>query len=263
MNALATNNSKPFLIVQCELLAQTLPALYEVSGDMDDLMRDALRAGDHPVAIARVCNGDPLPDPHELAGVLISGSASMVADADPWIARTAEWLRLVHKSGVPTLGVCFGHQLLAYALGGTVGRAPTSVEYATVTINRIVSDPDDHILGYLPEQFVAQAAHFQIVITTPRDAKILARNDAGIQALRFGPATWGIQFHPELSDRHLRVIIAARGVDVAAERSPLRPSPEAARLIERFRDFVIERAIESDVLRRLHEPQTSQTLALP
>jgi GMP synthase (glutamine-hydrolysing) len=238
-------SNKPFVIVQCQVLAETCRSLYEFSGDMDELICDSLRAGDHPVTVVRVCNGDALPDPDEAAAILISGSAAMVADADPWILRTAAWLRQVHESDVPVLGVCFGHQLIAHALGGKVDRLSTSVEYATVRINRIVSDPDDPLLGYLPHDFVAQAAHFQVVVAAPRDARILARNEAGIQALRFGPTTWGIQFHPEFNEHHLRIIIdniknrGARGVDVAAGRSALRPSPEAALLLERFRDFVL------------------------
>jgi GMP synthase (glutamine-hydrolysing) len=238
-------SNKPFVIVQCQVLAETCRSLYEFSGDMDELICDSLRAGDHPVTVVRVCNGDALPDPDEAAAILISGSAAMVADADPWILRTAAWLRQVHESDVPVLGVCFGHQLIAHALGGKVDRLSTSVEYATVRINRIVSDPDDPLLGYLPHDFVAQAAHYQVVVAAPRDARILARNEAGIQALRFGPTTWGIQFHPEFNEHHLRIIIdniknrGARGVDVAAGRSTLRPSPEAALLLERFRDFVL------------------------
>jgi GMP synthase (glutamine-hydrolysing) len=245
-------SNKPFVIVQCQVLAETCRSLYEFSGDMDDLICDSLRAGDHPVTVVRVCNGDALPDPDEAAAILISGSCAMVADADPWIARTAAWLRQVHEADVPALGVCFGHQLIAHALGGKVDRLSTSVEYATVRINRIVSDLDDPILGYLPHHFVAQAAHYQVVVAAPRDARVLARNEAGIQALRFGPTTCGIQFHPELNERHLRIIIdniknpAACGVDVAAARATLRSSPEASRFMERFRDFVLGKSIHFD-----------------
>ena len=70
---------------------------------------------------------------------------------------------------------------------------------------------------------------------------MLAEGAAGIQALRFGPRAWGVQFHPEFTVDAMRMIIeairdalAAAGVDAAARIAGLRPAPEAADVIARF-----------------------------
>ncbi len=239
------NNKKPFLIIQCEVLAERCRGLYEVGGDIDDLYRDALSPGDHPVVAVRACRDEALPSHDEIEAVLVTGSSSMVADPDPWIGRTAHWLRQAHARAIPSLGVCFGHQLIAHALGGAVRRTPAGAEFTTVTIERAALDPDDPLLGFLPTRFAAQAAHFQSVVLPPPAAQVLAQNDAGIQALRFGPTTWGVQFHPEFDDRHMRLILdnlndpASRGVDVATSVARLRPSLQAGALFRRFRDLVL------------------------
>jgi GMP synthase (glutamine-hydrolysing) len=138
------------------------------------------------------------------------------------------------------LGICFGHQLMAHAFGGTVGRTATSVEFATVAIERTAADQDDPLLSYLPRRFIAQVAHFEIVTAPPTNAHVLARNVAGIQALDYGSNMWGVQFHPELDDTHMKVILdnlddpESRGIDVEASRKTLRPSEGSAQLLKRF-----------------------------
>jgi GMP synthase-like glutamine amidotransferase len=91
-------------------------------------------------------------------------------------------------------------------LGGKVGTTAVSAELNTDVIERMATDAEDRLLSFLPRKFLAQAAHSEIVTEPPLGSRILARNDAGIQALQFGPVTWGVQFHPELEDRHLWVI---------------------------------------------------------
>jgi GMP synthase (glutamine-hydrolysing) len=241
-------NRRPFLILQAEVWAETCRPLYEAAGDVDAIFRRALKADGHPLEIVRICRDEPLPAPQDVGAAIVSGSSAMVADRKGWIARTAQWLRHAHAQSLPMLGVCFGHQLIAHALGGKVGQTATSVEYGTVTIDPVSYDPDDPLLGHLAERFPAQAAHFQVVQAPPPGAKVLASNAAGVQALRFGPTTWGVQFHPELSETHIRFILDNReklglhGVNVDAGRSSLRPSDRVATVIERFRDYSLQQA---------------------
>lgn len=75
--------------------------------------------------VVPVIDGERLPVARDYSGVVISGSAAMVTSREPWSEYTADWLRETVESGVPMLGICYGHQLLAQALGGasTITRA--------------------------------------------------------------------------------------------------------------------------------------------
>src|ERR1700722_11026054 len=76
--------------------------------------------------VIRVDRWPRLPDPADYAFAVALGSDASLADAWPeWVANEVEWLRAAHMLGVPVLGICFGAQALAVALGGSVRRAPT------------------------------------------------------------------------------------------------------------------------------------------
>jgi len=237
--------------VQCAVWGKIFPRLSEVSGDVDAVIRSALSATSCEIVVVRVCEDEPLCDAREFTAVLISGSPAMVNDPFAWIKHTVRWVRETHIYQVPTLGVCFGHQLIAHALGGKVARTAGSAELNTAMIERAASDEEDRFLSFLPRKFLAQAAHSEIVTEPPLGSRILARNDAGIQALQFGPMTWGVQFHPELEDRHLRVIQAehkgrvAHGVQAETSYAVVQRTDEVAKLFERFYRLATGAAVRS------------------
>ena len=245
------NGRKPLLLVQCAVWGKIFPRLSEVSGDVDAVIRSALSATSCEIVVVRVCEDEPLCDAREFTAVLISGSPAMVNDPFAWIKHTVRWVRETHIYQVPTLGVCFGHQLIAHALGGKVARTAGSAELNTAMIERTASDEEDRFLSFLPHKFLAQAAHSEIVTEPPLGSRILARNDAGIQALQFGPMTWGVQFHPELEDRHLRVIQAehkgrvAHGVQAETSYAVVQRTDEVAKLFERFYRLATGAAVHS------------------
>src|SRR5690349_9646132 len=75
-----------------------------------------------------------LPAPESVAGVIVTGSAAYVGDADPWIGRGLRYLQALVDAGTPTFGICFGHQMLGQALGGEVGRNPNGREIGSVEV---------------------------------------------------------------------------------------------------------------------------------
>jgi GMP synthase (glutamine-hydrolysing) len=232
-------------------LGKIFPRLSEVSGDVDAVIRSALSATNCEIVVVRVCEDEPLCDAREFTAVMISGSPAMVNDPFAWIKHTVRLVRETHMYQVPTLGVCFGHQLIAHALGGKVARTAGSAELNTAMIERAASDEEDRFLSFLPRKFLAQTAHSEIVTEPPLGSRILARNDAGIQALQFGPMTWGVQFHPELEDRHLRVIQAehkgrvAHGVQAETSYAVVQRTDEVAKLFERFYRLATGAAVRS------------------
>ncbi|WP_251265687.1 glutamine amidotransferase-related protein, partial [Enterobacter hormaechei] len=81
-------------------------------------IRVAAGLEEHQTVVVDVEHGGALPDPHAFAGVLVTGSAAFVTDHAEWSERSAAWLRQTAHAGLPVFGICYGHQLLAHALGG-------------------------------------------------------------------------------------------------------------------------------------------------
>jgi GMP synthase (glutamine-hydrolysing) len=147
-----------------------------------------------------VIDGETLPQIHQCRGVVITGSAAMVSDRHPWSEYTAQWLLDAMKAGVPILGICYGHQLLAHALGGHVDYHPRGREMGTKVIHRTPAALDDELFNILPERFPAHVTHMQSVLRLPPAAEVLACNPfEAHHAVRFAPRVWGVQFHPEFT----------------------------------------------------------------
>jgi GMP synthase (glutamine-hydrolysing) len=143
---------------------------------------------------------EALPDADNLAGIVITGSAAMVSEREDWSERTATWLKRAVQKGIPVLGVCYGHQLLAHALGGRVGSNPQGRQIGTVNAELINSGPNDPLLGHLPQSFAVQTSHLEVVLELPPGAKRLATSPLdGNFAIRYTEKAWGVQFHPEFS----------------------------------------------------------------
>lgn len=191
--------------------------------------------------VINVANGEPLPERVPYAGIFVTGSPAMVTDRQAWSESTAEWLRGRIAAGIPTLGICYGHQLIAHALGGTVDNNPAGREIGTVEITRSMTEEDPLMQG-MPAQFPAHASHMQSVIHLPDDAVVLARSALEPhQAVRYAPNCWGLQFHPEFSTQITRTYVKARaariqeeGGDVDSLLGTIRSTPEARGLLRRF-----------------------------
>jgi GMP synthase-like glutamine amidotransferase len=133
---------------------------------------------------------DPLPDdPERYAAVASLGSQHAATAADPaWVPAEVALLRQAVAAGVPVLGLCFGGQALALALGGTVRPAATP-EVGWLPVDTTAPD----LIGAGPWlQF-----HWD-VFEPPASAELLATSPAGPAAYRQGPHL-GTQFHPEVT----------------------------------------------------------------
>jgi GMP synthase (glutamine-hydrolysing) len=192
--------------------------------------------------VVDVAQGEPLPGQDGFSAVIITGSAAMVTDRHGWSERSAAWLAQVAHAGLPLLGICYGHQLLAHALGGEVGDNPNGREMGTVEIVLHEQASEDVLLSGLPPRFFAQATHLQSVLQPPAGATVLARNDHdACHAFRWGQSVWGVQFHPEFSTTHMRGYIRARwdvlreeGRDPRRLEASVRATPLARQVLRRF-----------------------------
>lgn len=146
--------------------------------------------------------GEPVAE--HLAGhdglVVLGGAMGACDDAtSPWLAATRALLADAVRREVPTLGVCLGHQLAAVALGGRVDRNPSGRTVGLVPVALTEAGARDPLLTGLDGR-VAVHYNDDVVIETPAGSSLLATTpDGRPQALRLGPAAWGVQFHPETS----------------------------------------------------------------
>jgi GMP synthase (glutamine-hydrolysing) len=138
---------------------------------------------------------DPLPSVGglDIDGIVVTGSRSSVYGDEEWIDPLVEWVRAaVADHDLPALGVCFGHQTLATALGGRVEHMG---DYE-IGYREIGREDDDPVLSGLDDRFLAFTTHQDAVVELPPGATRIAANDYGVQGFRHGRA-WGVQFHPE------------------------------------------------------------------
>ena len=151
-----------------------------------------------------------LPTSYEFDAVVVTGSRASVYEEEPWIVDARDWVAGALDRGLPALGICWGHQLLADVLGGTV--EPMG-EYELGY--RTVRHTGDDVFEGVPETFTVFTTHSDAVTDLPPGADRIAENDYGIQGFRHGNV-YGLQSHPEYDPRTAEAV--ARGKDLPEER---------------------------------------------
>jgi GMP synthase (glutamine-hydrolysing) len=216
--------------------------------DYDKLIIDATTL---PEIHFLVCNGTSinlsLPDPENIKAVIISGSSLMLTDDHRWKNEISNWLISIISKKIPVLGICFGHQLLALALGGKVGNNPKGIELGSRSVKLTESGKDDILLRDLYPAFLAQESHVQSVLQPPEGTVILAYNDHDFcQAFRYGQNVWGIQFHPEFDLEIMQKIIQHKiadkiyDIDANTIIADLQETPESYGILNKFAEIVIK-----------------------
>jgi GMP synthase (glutamine-hydrolysing) len=233
---------KPILIVKT---GKTDPEVAARLGDFEDWFARCLQPASAPIKVVCPFSGDVLPAPESLGGAVISGSHDMVTDRLPWSEKTAVWVKQAVEAAVPVLGVCYGHQLLAHALGGRVGDNPRGKEIGTVAIRCSAAASRDPLFDGLPKVFQAQTCHTQSVLELPPGATLLAASEMEPHhAFAAGKRAWGVQFHPEFNAeimrRYIRLLadeLKAQGGDLRRMLDGVRETPRSENLLRRFQQF--------------------------
>ncbi len=232
----------PVLIVKT---GTTFAGIRKTFGDFEDWILRGMGCSSQNARVVDVCLGESVPE-GKFSGVVISGSHAMVTDREPWNQRLVPWICRWIDNRMPMLGVCFGHQLLAHAMGGTVGEHSGGPEIGTVRISIRPEAVSDFLLVDHPSEFSAHVTHWQTVLRLPAKAVCLAESDIEPHHMfRIGPCAWGVQFHPEFCEEVMRAYVdaqadamAAKGLDADAVRAGVRPTPDSARLLSLFYQFV-------------------------
>jgi len=134
-------------------------------------------------------------------GVAITGSALNVYDGGAHIERQIELARAVFAAGVPFFGSCWGLQLAVCAAGGRVERNPLGREFGFARRIELSAAGRGHpMFQGKPAVFEAITVHRDAITELPAQARVLASNDMGVQALEVRHhkgSCWGVQYHPE------------------------------------------------------------------
>jgi len=188
-----------------------------------------------------------LPDPDGYGGVLVTGSLESVVEPEPWMERLGAWLVRCAETR-PVLGVCFGHQLLARALGGRVERHPRGPEAGTAEVQLTEAGRRDPLLAGLPARVAVHQGHEDHVPEPPPGAVVLATNDhTPVQAFAHGPRVRAVQFHPEFdADRNRSFteegrdwLERARPGLYDASLASIRETPDAPRVVHNWVDAFV------------------------
>ena len=180
--------------------------LTESLGNYDEMFEKLLDGNDFEFETFSVVDG-VFPSGAEAAdGWLITGSKHGAYEDHPWIPPLENLIRDVHATGKPMIGVCFGHQIIAQALGGkvekfgggwSVGRTEYTLDGAPVALN---------------------AWHQDQVVELPHDARVVGSSDFCANAmLAYGESIWTVQAHPEFPAEFIDGLIKTRGKGVVPE----------------------------------------------
>ncbi|MEE2789421.1 MAG: glutamine amidotransferase [Myxococcota bacterium] len=197
------------------MTGHTMPELSARRGDFDRWYADLFGWRPSDVHVVDAIGGDTFPHAELVDGLIISGSACTVLDRAPWSEASKSWILDVIQHGIPTLGVCYGHQLIADGLGGRVGVNPAGREIGVCTVKACADDP---LFDGLPEEFAVIQTHVDTVLEMPQSATEIALSDKGrFQALAIGDHVRTVQWHPEFDADIISHYIDVRSAIIDSE----------------------------------------------
>lgn len=182
-------------------------ALIQDSGDYDQMFCDLLSGNGFEFETFAVVDGQFPRDADAADGWIITGSRHGVYEPHDWIPPLEDLIRAIHAKKQPLAGICFGHQIIAQALGGKVAKFEGGWAVGHVTYQQD------------GQPITLNAWHQDQVIERPAEARVLAGNDFcenGI--LAYGDHIWTLQPHPEFNNEFTGGLIDKRGRGVVPDQ---------------------------------------------
>ena len=199
-------------LLQCDHVADEL---VDIHGDYQDMFSDLLHAHNQDIEIAIYdLTADSFPiDLHACDGYIITGSQFSVYDNLPWIHKAKKLIADLYQAKVPTIGICFGHQLIAESLGGKVLKA-NDKGWGVGVHNWEIKQKSKWMGDNSPADFSLRASHQDQVIEKPAESILYASSDfCPIAGFRMGKHILTMQGHPEFS-RDYSIALIDKRVDI-------------------------------------------------
>lgn len=161
-------------------------------------------------------NNGELPETYDFDGCIITGSFASVYWDDEWIQNLLSWAQEGLDQNLPFLGVCFGHQVMADVLGGTV-EGMGEYELGYTEVNQV---GESVLFRNIDDPFLVFNAHSDRVTDLPEGARLLAENEYGVHAFQ-KDNVFGIQGHPEYDLETAREVTESMDVSESKRREVL------------------------------------------
>jgi len=180
--------------------------LIDTMGNYDTMFERLLDGHDFTYQTFSVVDGEFPDGPQNADGWLITGSKHGAYEDHAWIPPLEALIREIHATGKPMIGVCFGHQIIAQAMGGTVEKYKGGWSVG----------PTEYTLDGAP--VTLNAWHQDQVTQLPDTARVVGSSDFCAHAmLAYGDSIWTLQPHPEFSPAFMDGLIKTRGKGVVPD----------------------------------------------
>jgi len=212
--------------------------LLETTGDVGPYFSRMLDGFDFTFAIYSVVDMEFPATITECDGWIITGSKFGAYDPEPFIAPLEDMIRAVYAADIPLVGICFGHQIIAQALGGKVEKFKNGWAVGNTTYD------------WNGDTVALNAWHQDQVVERPADATVYATNDfCENAALVYGKRAFTVQPHPEYGGDFIGGLVEHRGKGIVPDdqlsraRSDLNKPDDNARVAAQIARFFKERKV--------------------
>ena len=220
------------------LTGHVAESLQAENGDYSEIFPAFLDGHGFEFETYAVVDGEFPSGPAAADGWLITGSRHGAYEDHPWIPRLEELIREIYAQAVPLVGVCFGHQIIAQALGGKVEKFQGGW-----SVGR-----QEYTLG--DKTYALNAWHQDQVTKLPADAEVVSSTDfCEYAALVYGDRAFTIQPHPEINQQYLDGLLRERAPGIVpdelikAAQDRLDEPTDSAALADTFARFFREKRI--------------------
>lgn len=224
-------------------------ALLNAAHDGEHIRRNFRREVDADLVEYNVTENE-FPETAAFDGCIVTGSRASVYWDEPWIGDLKRWVGDAIETGIPFFGVCYGHQLLADVLGGSVADMG---EYE-IGYRQIEHDGESVLFEGIDREFTAFTTHSDHVEQLPPGAELIARNDYGAHGFR-KDNVFAVQFHPEYDTATAEKVTSGKDELSASRREEViagineenyTAACETKTIFENFTQFVREQQVETD-----------------
>ena len=189
---------------------QVKPEFVKEFGEYPDMFAEIFRAIDPDISLItyELVNGEYPADVDEVDGYVITGSKLSVYDDVPWVHELKSFVKQLHEKKKKLIGICFGHQMVAEALGGAVEQAELGW-CVGVHSNQLNKDAESY--GLHGQAVLLRSNHKDQVTELPEGAIVLAGNNScPISSFGIGDHILTFQGHPEFSEGYARSLLNMR-----------------------------------------------------